>query len=112
MSRCIHCHGRLAPDYFMVPSIVWKFYVAPKDQRKHLCLRCYRVLVDSKDSGTFEREHGKPALLVFGERFLPIPDGGTSELSSMSDRKKNSFFHHARAIGYWNWLKDPGKALK
>jgi hypothetical protein len=98
---CPGC-GEEYPQIFIAPDPVWDFYVPLLFRKHRICLTCFRILIDRKDRGAFEKAHGKVSM-GFG---IPLPDGGFAELSEMTLAEKAKFFNWAASSGHWNWLDE------
>src|SRR5271155_984286 len=60
---CERC-GAAWPDFFEVPTDVWRFYIlALGDGDKLLCIDCFRLISELIDGGAYARAHGGPIML-------------------------------------------------
>lgn len=61
---CAGCR-RESPDFWMVPPMVWEFYIEPARRRDILCFACWKRITTRRDNRSFEAAHGRPVGVPF-----------------------------------------------
>jgi hypothetical protein len=88
----------------MVPPGVWEHYMAPDGRRLAICFTCWTTIVEARDGGRYQAEHGRPALLP---NFIPIPRRGAEALVAMSPVERKAFYDSTVKDAGFRWVFDP-----
>jgi hypothetical protein len=88
----------------MVPPAVWTHYIAPSERALSMCFTCWTAIVEARDGGRYQAEHGRSALLP---DFIPIPRRGVEALTKMSPGERKAFYRSTFKDPGFRWLLDP-----